>query len=39
MGVILGENVPQLVQQNDVVIIPENCPQAIRNKGGVNLIF
>lgn len=37
--VVLGEQAPQHVQQHDVVIIPENCPQAIRNTGNEDLIF
>jgi len=38
--VILGDSkTQQSVTPNDVVIIPENCPQAIKNTGDNDLIF
>lgn len=39
-SVILGDSkTQQSVTPNDVVIIPENCPQAIKNTGDNDLIF
>lgn len=41
-NVILGQPTEQHIQPvkpNDVVIIPENCPQAIKNTGNTDLIF
>ncbi len=41
-NIILGQPTEQHIQQvkpNDVVIIPENCPQAIKNTGNTDLIF
>ncbi len=41
--VILGSSITgqhmQCVKPNDVVIIPENCPQAIKNNSDSDLIF
>ena len=37
--VSLGDTDPQTVAYGDVVIIPENCPQSIRNSGEQDLVF
>lgn len=37
--VTVGEQKNVSVSANDVVIIPENCPQMIRNSGDNDLIF
>jgi mannose-6-phosphate isomerase-like protein (cupin superfamily) len=37
--VTLGEATPVPVSAGDVVIIPENCPQAIRNTDNADLVF
>ena len=37
--VTVGDLPETLVQANDVVIIPENCPQMIRNTGDADLLF
>ena len=37
--VTVGDLPDTLVQVNDVVIIPEDCPQMIRNTGDVDLVF
>jgi len=37
--VSLNRQSPQKVVQNDVVIIPKNCPQSIKNIGSSDLIF
>ncbi|MGH1441154.1 MAG: cupin domain-containing protein [Cellvibrionaceae bacterium] len=35
----LGKNTHSVVEAGDVVIIPKECPQAIRNTGDNDLIF
>jgi mannose-6-phosphate isomerase-like protein (cupin superfamily) len=35
----IGEASPQLVKPGDVVLIPENCPQRIENRGDEDLVF
>jgi mannose-6-phosphate isomerase-like protein (cupin superfamily) len=37
--VTLGETTPVSVSAGDVIIIPENCPQAICNTGNQDLVF
>ncbi len=37
--ILLGNQPPQHVNEGDVVIIPADCPQAIRNLGDNDLIF
>ncbi len=35
----IGESPPQRVRPGDVVLIPENCPQRIENRGEEDLLF
>jgi mannose-6-phosphate isomerase-like protein (cupin superfamily) len=35
----IADSPPQLVQPGDVVLIPENCPQRIENRGEEDLVF
>jgi mannose-6-phosphate isomerase-like protein (cupin superfamily) len=35
----IGGNPPQTVKPGDVVLIPENCPQRIENRGEEDLVF
>jgi mannose-6-phosphate isomerase-like protein (cupin superfamily) len=37
--VILGDQSPQEVTKGDIVIIPADCPQAIKNTGENDLVF